>query len=227
MKRWQRFLIIALAVAAAFALGTEAKDQLGFSFSVEGLTAFQQWVSGLGWLGPVVFVTMVTFRTFLGLSSHVVLILGGLAFGGLGGTLWGSLGLLISAHIYFFVAQLLGEDWVRPRLGDRYAAMTSRIERFGAGAIFIITAHPVGLLTPANLAAGLVGLPVWKFTLASATGSPIRAGVYSTLGTAVLSLSPAESIWIGIGLLAVFALPLLIPSVRAWVFGGDTHSRQE
>lgn len=227
MKKWQRSLAIALAIAAAFALGSEVQDQLGFSFSLEGLESIRQWVADLGWLGPVAFVTLVTFRIFIGLSSHVVLILGGLVFGALGGTVWGSLGLILSALLQYFAARLLGDDWVRPRLGDRYAALVARIQRVGAAPIFAISAHPAGPMTPVNLASGVVGLPVWEFTLAVALGTPIRAAVFSVLGTAVLSLSLVESIAIGVGLVSVFALPLLIPAVRGWVFGVDTVDRGE
>jgi uncharacterized membrane protein YdjX (TVP38/TMEM64 family) len=227
VKKWQRLLAIVLAIAAAFALGSEVQDQLGFSFSLEGLDSVRQWVADLGWLGPVAFVSLVTFRLFIGLSSHVVLILGGLVFGAVEGTVWGSLGLLISALIVFFSARLLGDDWVRPRLGERYVALVARIQRAGAVPILAITAHPAGPLTPVNLAAGLVGLPVWKFTLAVALGAPIRAAVFSILGTAVLSLSPSQSIAIGVGLVSVFVLPLLIPSVRGWVFGVEEPEREE
>jgi uncharacterized membrane protein YdjX (TVP38/TMEM64 family) len=227
MKKWRRSLLIVLAIAAVFALGSEFQNQLGFSFSLEGLADFRQWVADLGWLGPVAFVTLVTFRIFIGLSSHIVLILGGLVFGALGGTVWGSVGLLLSALLLFFAARLLGDDWVRPRLGDRYAALGARIQRVGAGSIFAISAHPVGPLTPVNLAAGLAGLPVWEFTLAVALAAPIRAAAYAVLGTAVLSLSLAQSVAIGAGLVGVFVLPLLIPSIRGWVFGVDTLDREE
>ncbi len=227
LRKWWRSFLVVLAIAAAFALGAQVQDQLGISFSLEGLAGFQQWVANLGWLGPVVFVTLVIFRIFIGLSSHVVLILGGLAFGAVGGIAWGSLGLLASALLVFFAARLLGDDWVRPRLGKRYAALSARIERAGAGAIFALTAHPVGPLMPVQLAAGLVGLPLWKFTLAVAIAAPIRAAVYSLLGTAVLTLSPAESIAIAAGLVGLFVVPLLIPSVRAWLMGVDAHEQEK
>jgi uncharacterized membrane protein YdjX (TVP38/TMEM64 family) len=148
-------------------------------------------------------------------------------FGALGGTVWGSLGLLASALLLYFAARLLGDDWVRPRLGDRYANLGARIQRVGAGSIFAISAHPVGPLTPLNLAAGLVRFPVWEFTLAVALAVPIRAAVYSILGTAVLNLSLFESVALCVGLVGVFAIPLLITSVLAWVFGVDTLDREE
>ena len=221
MRKWALPVILVALLAIGFAFGSEVRDRLGFSLSLEGLADFRRWVAGLGWLGPMAFVALVTFRIFIGLSSHVVLILGGLAFGALGGTAWGSLGLLFSGLLQFFAARMLGDDWVRPRLGERYAALVDRIHRLGPAPIFVTAAHPAGPMTPVNLAAGFVGLPLWEFGLAVLLGALIRAGVFSVLGTAVLSFSPAESLAIGVGLTVVLLVPLLIPSVRNWVLGTE------
>ena len=218
--RWRRRLFILLCVAVAFLLGSAAQEQLGVSFSVEGLQEFRRWVQSLGWCGPAVFVLLVVFRLFIGLSSHLVLILGGLAFGVTGGILWGCLGLLLSALVLFYLARLLGADWVRRRFGDQYTSMLERIQRVGAVAIFAITAHPVGLLTPAHLAAGLVGLSAGQFAAAVALAAPIRTAPYVFLGAAVLDLTGAQSLAIAAVMLVVFVLPLLSPKVRDWMWGG-------
>jgi uncharacterized membrane protein YdjX (TVP38/TMEM64 family) len=218
--RWRRRLYVLLFLTAAFLLGSAAQEQLGISFTIEGLEEFRRWVQSLGWWGPAVFVLLVIFRLFIGLSSHLILALGGLAFGIAGGILWGSLGLVASALVLFCLAQLLGADWVQRRFGDRYAAMLTRIERVGVIAIFAITAHPLGLLTPAHLAAGLAGLNAGPFFMAVTLAAPIRAAPYAFLGTAVLDLSAAQSLAIAGILLAVFALPLLSPKVRGWMWGG-------
>lgn len=210
-----------LFVIAAFLLGSTVQDQLGISFSVEGLQAFRQWVQELGWWGPAAFVLLVIFRLFIGLSSHLVLILGGLVFGVSGGLVWGCLGLVISALLLFYLARLLGADWVQRRFGNQYTLMLERIKRVGAVAIFAITAHPVGLLTPAHLAAGLVNLDVKRFTLAIVLATPIRTAPYVMLGTAVLDLTGPQSMMIAAGLVLIFVLPLLNATVREWLWGTD------
>ena len=221
MRKWALPVVLLLLIVAAYAAGSEVREQLGFSFSVEVLKELRQWVDGLGWAVPAAFFGLVTFRTFLLLSSHVVLILGGLVFGALGGTLWGALGLIASALLQFLAARLLGDDWVRPRLGDRHAALEDRIRRLGPAPVWAITAHPAGPLTPVNLAAGLVGLPVWQFVLAITFAAPVRAGAYSVLGTAILSWGPTTSLSVGVGLLVLLFVPLLIPSVRSWALGTE------
>jgi uncharacterized membrane protein YdjX (TVP38/TMEM64 family) len=210
---------------AAFVLGSEVRERLGFSLSLEGLADLREWVEGLGWAGTAVFVGLVTFRGFLLLPSHVVLILGGLVFGALGGTLWGALGLISSALMQFLAARLLGDDWVRPRVGDRYAVLEERIHRVGPAPVWAITAHPAGPQTPVNLTAGLVGLPIWEFALAIALAAPLRAAAYSVLGTGILTWGLATSIGVGIGLVVLLLLPLSFPAVRTWVLGTEEPSR--
>lgn len=221
MKKWALPILLALLLLAAFAGGSELRAQLGFSFSLEGLTELRQWVEDLGWRGVAVFVGLVTFRLFLLLPSHVVLILGGLVFGAVGGAAWGALGLALSAFLQFFAARLLGDDWVRPRLEGRHAALEDRIRRLGPAPVFAVTAHPAGPMTPINLAAGLVGLPIWEFALAVVLAAPLRAGLYSVLGTSILSWGPVASVAISFGLLVLVFVPLMIPGIRSWVLGTE------
>ncbi len=218
--RWRRRLYVLLFLAAAFLLGSTAQEQLGVSFTVEGLQEFRRWVQSLGWWGPAVFILLMVFRLFIGLSSHLVLILGGLAFGVTGGILWGCLGLVVSALVLYYLARQLGADWAERRFGEQYTAMLERIRRVGAVAIFAITAHPIGLLTPAHLAAGTIGLGGRRFAVAVALAAPIRTIPFAFLGTAVLDLTVAQSLAIAGVLLLVFVLPLLSPRVRDWVRGG-------
>ena len=218
-SRWRRRLFLVVLLVAAYLLGSTAQQKLGLSFSIEGLEEFRRWVQALGWLGPAVFILLVIFRLFIGLSSHLIFILGGLVFGAAGGILWGSIGLLASSLVLFYLAQLLGADWVQRRFGDQHAAMLDRISRVGPLAIFGITVHPVGFLTPGHLAAGLVGLGAGQFALAVALAAPIRTAPYAILGTAVLDLTAKQSLMISAALLLVFVVPLFIPGVRTWVRG--------
>lgn len=218
-RRWRRPLAALAILGAAFVVGSSVQQQLGISFSLEHLEEFRLWVQDLGWWGHVVFLLIMIFRLFIGLSSHLVLILGGIVFGVTGGIVWGSLGLVLSALVLYGLATMLGADWVERRFGDRHASVLVRIQRFGVPAIFAVTAHPFGLLTPAHLAAGLVGLDAGPFALSVVLAAPVRAAPYALLGTAILDLTPAQTLAITAALVLVFVLPLLHPAVRAWVRG--------
>ena len=104
--------------------------------------------------------------------------------------------------------------------------MLERIKGVGVVAIFAITAHPIGLLTPAHLAAGLVGLNAGQFALAVALAAPIRTAPYAFLGTAVLDLSVVESLSIAGVMILFFLLPLFFPKVRAWLWGERNSSTE-
>lgn len=217
-RRWRNGLLVLAFLVVAFSLGSAAQEQLGLSFSVEGLEKFRDWVTSLGWWGPVVFVLLVIFRLFIGLSSHLVLILGGLVFGALGGMLWGSLGLLISSLVLYGLAQFMGTEWIEKRFGHQYEAMLDRIHRVGALSVFVLTAHPFGMLTPTHIAAGMVKIKLLQFTIAVALAAPVRAVPFIFLGTAALDLTVAQSLMIAGGLLVLFAAPLLHPAVRQWLW---------
>jgi uncharacterized membrane protein YdjX (TVP38/TMEM64 family) len=219
LRNWKLLSLVAVVVGGLFLAGSAVREELGFEFSIDGLASVRAWVEGLGWLGTTAFVGLVTFRTFLLLPSYLVLLLGGLAFGAVGGTLWGSMGLAISAALQFGVARLLGDEWVRPRLGERGRALEDRVRRAGPGVVFATTAHPAGPQTAANLAAGLASMPVWEFALAIAVAAPLRAAAWSVLGTSILSWGIGTSAAVTVALGAVLLLPLMIPSVRHFVLG--------
>ena len=112
------------------------------------------------------FVALVVSRLFIGLSSHLILTTGGLAFGAFNGIMWGSIGLILSGFVLYLLSQMLGIAWVNWRFGAAYQSVLERIQRVGAIAIFAVTAHPTRLLTPAHLAGGLVVICAIYFAVA-------------------------------------------------------------
>ena len=152
ISKWRRRLLVVAAPGVALRVGRWTQEQLGIAFNLESLERFRSWIEGLGWLGPLVFVVLVVSRLFIGLSSHLILIVGGLAFGTVNGIIWGCIGLILSRLVLYLLAQMLGTAWVNRRFGASYQSVLERIQRVGAIKIFAVTAHPIGLLTPAHLA---------------------------------------------------------------------------
>ena len=101
-------------------IGRRAQEQLGIAFNLESLERFRPWVEGFGWLGPLVFVALVVSRLFIVLSSHLILITGGLAFGAVNGLMWGSIGLILSGFVLYLLLHILGIAWVNRRFGAVY-----------------------------------------------------------------------------------------------------------
>ena len=64
-----------------------------------------------------------------------------------------------------------------------------------------------------------MGLGVVQFAAAVSLAAPLRTAPYAILGTAVLDLTPSQSLSITAVLILLFVVPLLSPRVRAWVRG--------
>lgn len=212
-----RLLGLALLIVILVFVGQQLREQFGVNFSLESAAQFSTWIQSLGWIGPLGFLVLVVSRLFIGLSSHIVLILGGIAFGIAGGIIWGALGLTISAAIQYLVARLFTERLREQASGSRYRRIESQISRYGVAPVFLITAHPLGPQTIVNLAAGILGLPFVRFLLAIAMSTPIRAGFYAVLGASVLSLAWEQILTITLALVVVALLPLAFPKVRAFL----------
>jgi uncharacterized membrane protein YdjX (TVP38/TMEM64 family) len=207
---------VVLVVAGRWALRNADLD-----FSIDRLEDVRTWIASFGWWGPAIFAGLVTFRTFVALTSYAVLPLGGIAFGAVGGTFLGAIGLTLNGLILFGFARVLGSEWVRARWGKPGRVLERRIDRAGPWVIGIVTAHPAGPITAANLAAGVSTLSFPRFVGALLPSTPIRAGAYSVLGASIVTWGAGTSVLVGLGLVAVSLFPLAFPRVRAWVLGRE------
>lgn len=207
------FPIALVAVIAALFLGGQVvRASLGIELSAESL---RELVLGLGWKAAAVFVGLVTFRQFLFLPSAVVLPVGGLVFGMELGTALGALGILASAALKYSIARGLGREWLRPYFGAAVDAFEKHAAAAGPLLVGLVTAHPMGPMTPVFWGAGFAAVPAVTFLLTVAVTAPIRAFAYSFFGSTLLEPGTPR-FWIASFLLAAAALaPLAHPGIRA------------
>jgi uncharacterized membrane protein YdjX (TVP38/TMEM64 family) len=204
-------LLLVVVVGAAFLLGALVRGRIGIEFTPQSIFDF---VDALGWKGPVIFVALVTFRQFLLLPSGLILPVGGLCFGAGLGTALGAAGIVISASFKFALARWLGRDWVRAQFGPRVELLEQRVATAGPFVVGLVTAHPMGPMSPVHWAAGLSSIPVLAFGLAVCVGGPVRAGAYSLLGSTLLDFGSPRFL-VASGVLAVVVLlPLVHPGIR-------------
>jgi uncharacterized membrane protein YdjX (TVP38/TMEM64 family) len=216
MRRILPFALLAL-LAAVFAAGQGFRGSAGFELTPESLRAY---VAALGVVAPLAFVAIVTFRQALLLPSAIALTAGGLIFGpGLGALLGGS-GILISATMLFFLARAMGGQWVHRRLHERFRAFEQRAEVAGPVVIGMMTGHPMGVMTPFHLAAGVSGIPAGVFLAVVAIAGAIRAATYAFLGAQLAEVG-SVGFWLATAaLVAVALLPLAHRGVRRRLFAG-------
>lgn len=211
-KKAVRPLIAATVLAGIFILAQFIRVRLGIEWSADSI---RETVRQLGILAPVGFILLVMFRQFLAFPSVLVLTAAGLLFGAVPGALIGAIGITLNALTLFTSARLLGGDWALPKLHARFPEFEQRARSAGPIFIAFMTGHPMGVLTPFHLAAGVTGISVPIFILAVGPASLIRAGCYAFLGAYLLDPRSSQ-FWIASGLLlAVALLPLAHPGLRA------------
>lgn len=207
------FLLVGMIV-----VGRAAANHFGWELNSESLEDIQRWIDSLGWLGPAAFLMLVISRLFIGLSSHVVLILGGFAFGAVGGTFWGGLGLTLSGCFHYVSACYFGSEWVSRQLGGRSEYWERLIDKGGFPALFIINVHPLGPQALMTLAAGAVRFHFGKFLTAMVIGTPIRASIYAVMGSTILALSGVQILLLALAIIVFTVVPLFLPRVRQWLW---------
>ena len=201
------------------------RGESGIELNAESL---RDAVGRLGGWAPLVFVLVVAFRVPLGVPSQVVLIGGGLLFGTLAGTLYGTAGLVLSAVVLFAGARWAGQETVVARLPARFQPLLE-IASSKAGVIFVAvgTGYPFGPVTMYHIAAGVTRMSLHAFVAAVALGSAVRSLTYTFFGSSAVSGS-AEHIVQAVGVFSLaLLLPLLFRRPRSWILQAMGRSKPE
>ncbi len=217
MRKWLPPLVLVAIVVAALTTGRAVRAEMGVDFNPESIRA---WVDTLGWKGPAVFLLVVTFRQFLALPSGLLLPVGGLCFGALLGTTLGASGIILSGFFGFTLTRLLGRQWAVAHMRG-LAQVEQRVASAGAPAVWLMTAHPFGVMTPFHWGAGLTSISVMGFSAALLLGGPVRAATYSFLGSTLLDLGSPRFWLASVLLLAIAFVPLAHPAVRRRLVTGS------
>lgn len=174
-------------------------------------------VEQAGIWGPLIFLAMMTFRFAVLIPSPILLAAAGICFGVFAGTVYGGLGLLLSALFKFAVAKVLGRELLIARLPEpARRRLNVANSGLGVGALGAASGYPIGPAGVIHVGAILSGMRLIPFAIAVGVGSIIRAGTFSYFGNA---LTAGEGLAAATGVMvAVAVLPLLVPRWRAWAF---------
>lgn len=222
MRGWLPLFTFIGALITLLMFGRLLADYFGIELTLDSVHDFRDWIDSIGWWGPLAYVVLVVIRLFLGLSTHVVLTLGGVAFGLTEAIIWGGVGLTLSGVVQYGLGYYLGSDWVTKRLGDKNERMQRILSRSGVPALFLITVHPLGPQSPMTIVAGAVRFQLATFVMTMMVASPIRAGIYALLGGAVLEFDLWLIAQITAGCVVLMILPFLHPTTRRLLLGLDT-----
>ncbi len=205
---------LVVALAALVALGQYLRGAAGIEASAESI---QAWVEGVGWIAPVAFLGLATFRFFFLLPSVVVLTAGGVCFGtALGGAL-GAVGVLFTGLLQFVLLRTIKPEWLVRKL-DAAGTAVRALERGAPFAVALATAIPPTPMTPFHCAAAFTPISFTAFSVALFIGAVIRSYSLAFLGSGLLSPDMGRLVAPILILTALVALPLVFPSLRNHLF---------
>ena len=210
-------IIFGVIVIVVLAVGAQQlRQHLDIEWSAESI---QETVARAGVLAPLGFIALVLIRQLLAIPSVLVLTSAGLLFGAPLGALIGGVGISLNALLIFAMARFMGRDWILPRVERRYPDFERRAMAAGPFLVFVMTAHPMGVLTPIYLAAGVTRMKLWVFLLSLIPAALFRAGCYAFLGAYLLEPG-SPRFWSAMAVLLMASiLPLTHPGFRRRLFG--------
>ncbi len=132
-----------------------------------------------------ILITLIIFTVkpiFIVIPSSIIAIANGLIFGPFEGFLVTMIGNFISATIGFFLARILGKDFVQGILGKKFRNFESNIEKKEFLIMMSLRMIPVIPLDPISYACGLSKISYKKFIAATLMGVSPETICYSILG---------------------------------------------
>jgi phosphatidylserine/phosphatidylglycerophosphate/cardiolipin synthase-like enzyme/uncharacterized membrane protein YdjX (TVP38/TMEM64 family) len=197
-RRWV-FIVVAVVLLAA------AWSSAHYPWSPE-LVA--DWFAKLGGhaLSPVFAIGFFVIGALLFIPVTILILAAGVVFGPWHGLWYAAIGSLLSALIGFGVGRAMGHEGLRRVAGGRFERLRLRLARHGILTGVAVRILPLAPFTIVNVVAGIAGLRVRDFMLATligmspgivgltlfgdqladATRSPTRANVLMAAGWAVL-----------------------------------------
>ena len=136
---------------------------IAFTFHAK-LAMMIQWVQGLGWLAPILFILLFSLSTLLFLPAVPFVLAGGAIFGPVWGAVFNILSATLGAVGAFLISRHLGTDWLSPKKSAALQRLSNRIEHHGwkSVAVMRLTPTPFSLV---NYGFGLTQINVRLYAL--------------------------------------------------------------
>lgn len=207
-------LVVSVPMIAVFlALALDWRPGIFSEFDAERVTSI---VEQAGIMGPVLIVALMTLAVVASpLPSAPIALAAGAAYGHTFGTVYVALGSSLGAMIAFLIARHLGRDAVVRFFGDNanYGLLGS--QRALTLTVFITRIIPFVSFDAVSYAAGLSGIHLWRFLVATISGIIPASFVLAHFGSEAMNgqFGSSELLIMGLGLITV--LPLLWFTVRA------------
>ncbi|PHS79284.1 MAG: SNARE associated Golgi protein [Rhodospirillaceae bacterium] len=166
-------------------------------------------IKGQGMAGEILFITIATLATGLGLPRQIISSLAGYAFGIWLGTGLMLLGTVLGCIGSFYYARLLARGPVQRKFSGRIRRLDDFLHDNTFTMTLLIRMLPVGSNVATNLAAGVSSVRAMPFFTGSAIGYLPQTFIFALLGSGV-AVDPAGRIslsvilFVGSGVLGVY-----------------------
>lgn len=208
-RRWPwKWVALAAVVAALVAAARMLPLQ-------DWLAQFNDWVSGIGPLGVLVFAGFYAVAAVLFVPGSVLTIGAGVIFGLLWGTVAVSIGSTLAAAAAFLIARYVAREKVSQwaKSNPKFNAIDRAIGRQGWQIVALLRLSPLVPFSLGNYLYGLTAVRFWPYLLASwaamlpATVLYVYLGVVGKAGIEAAAgrgaeRSPLETVFLIVGLIA-------------------------
>jgi len=132
------------------------------------IPGFSEWVDGLGFWGPVVFVLGYAVATVAFIPGSLLTLAAGAIFGLAKGTIYVFFGSSIGAVSAFLIARYMARGAIERRLQDRprFATIDRAVAREGRKIVFLLRLSPVFPFNLLNYALGLTRVELRDYSIA-------------------------------------------------------------
>lgn len=168
----------------------------------------RDWVSGWGYIAPLVFVALQFVQVVLFvIPGEVAQAAGGYIFGMWGGMLYSVVGILLGSSFNFFLARLLGVPFVNAVFGAERLSRFDKVLTSGRAtvAFFLLFVIP-GI--PKDALCYVAGLSTLRFPLFMVISTLGR--LPGIVGSSALGGAAANQMWITVATITVIAVLLFI-----------------
>jgi uncharacterized membrane protein YdjX (TVP38/TMEM64 family) len=186
---------------------------------------FAEWVDGLGFWGPAVFVLGYAAATLAFVPGSLLTMAAGAIFGLAKGTLLVFLGATLGSTFSFLVARYLARSAIEKRLAarPRFRAIDRAVARQGLKIVFLVRLSPVFPYNLLNYGLGLTRVKLLDYVLACFGMIP-GTFLYVYYGKALGSLAavaggaapergPGDWALLGVGLAATVAVTAFVARI--------------
>ncbi len=199
-----RIAVIVVALAAVVLLGRQAGAYI---------PRFAQWVNGLGFWGPIVFILGYALAAVAFVPGSVLTLAAGAIFGLAQGIVYVFIAATLGSAAAFLVSRYVARQAIERRLSNnpRFAAIDRAVGAQGRKIVFLLRLSPVFPFNLLNYGLGLTQVAFADYVMASVGMLPgtVLYVYYGKLAGDVAALAGGAATEKGAGYYAVLVLGLV------------------